>query len=280
MALQSINPTETKSWQKLQEHFSDMQNISMQEMFQEDVARVQKFHIQWDAFLLDYSKNKINSKTIELLLDLANEMGLKDAIHSYFSGENINQTENRAVLHTALRASGDDIVLADGENIIPAVFQVKNTIKKFSEAIISGERKGFTGKEITDVVNVGIGGSDLGPTMVVEALQFYKNHLNIHFVSNMDGDHVSEIIKKLNPETTLFVVVSKTFTTQETISNAKTLKAWFLKSAKQEDIAKHFVAVSTNIQKVKEFGITQGNIFPMWDWVGGRFSLWSAVGLT
>ena len=205
---------------------------------------------------------------------------MKEAIAQYFGGEIINQTENRAVLHTALRAPESAVIKVDGENVIPEVYEVKNKIKNFTNEVISGERKGFSGKAFTDVVNIGIGGSDLGPVMAVEALQFYKNHLNLHFVSNVDGDHVNEVIKKLNPETTLFLIVSKTFTTQETLSNSETIKEWFLKSASQEDIAKHFVAVSTNIQKVTEFGINPDNVFPMWDWVGGRFSLWSAVGLS
>lgn len=280
MPLQSINPTETRSWQHLLEHFVTMQNQSMQEMFQEDKLRAQKMHVQWEKFLVDYSKNRINQKTISLLIDLANEVGLKNAISAYFNGNEINQTENRAALHTALRASEKEIIFTEGQNIVPEIFELKNKIKSFSEEVISGERKGFTGKSFTDVVNIGIGGSDLGPAMAVEALQFYKNHLNIHFVSNIDGDHVNEVLKKLNPETTLFVVVSKTFTTQETLSNAETIKAWFLKSAKQENVSQHFVAVSTNIQSATEFGINQHDIFPIWDWVGGRFSLWSAVGLT
>lgn len=280
MALSSINPTATKAWEKLQNHYSEIKNVSMQEMFSNDTSRAEKFHTQWNDFLLDYSKNRITAETMELLQQLAKETNLKQAISSYFDGDIINQTENRAVLHTALRSPETATVLVDGKNIIPEVFEVKNKIKKFSEEIISGERKGFTGKPFTDVVNIGIGGSDLGPAMVVEALQFYKNHLNVHFVSNVDGDHVNEIIKKINPETTLFVIVSKTFTTQETLSNAETIRAWFLQSASQNDVAKHFVAVSTNIQKVTEFGINSTNIFPMWDWVGGRFSLWSAVGLS
>ncbi|MBY0486049.1 MAG: glucose-6-phosphate isomerase, partial [Flavobacteriaceae bacterium] len=192
----------------------------------------------------------------------------------------INQTENRAVLHTALRAPETATVLVDGNNVMPEIYEVKRSIEKFTNQVTSGERKGYTGKAFTDIVNIGIGGSDLGPAMVVEALQFYKNHLNLHFVSNVDGDHVNEIIKKINPETTLFVIVSKTFTTQETLTNSETIRSWFLQSAKQEDVAKHFVAVSTNIGKVTEFGIDANNIFPMWDWVGGRFSLWSAVGLS
>jgi glucose-6-phosphate isomerase len=280
MSLQSTNPTHLNSWQQLENHFSKMEDNSIKKMFQSDASRAEKFHIQWNNFLVDYSKNNINQETIDLLLNLANEVNLKDAISKYFKGDLINQTENRAVLHTALRAPENAVILVDGKNVMPEVFDVKNKIKNFTNEIVSGERKGYTGKSFTDIVNIGIGGSDLGPAMVVEALQYYKNHLNVHFVSNVDGDHVNEIIKKLNPETTLFVIVSKTFTTQETLTNSETIRSWFLKSAKQEDVAKHFVAVSTNIQKVTEFGIDSNNIFPMWDWVGGRFSLWSAVGLS
>jgi glucose-6-phosphate isomerase len=280
MALQSINPTKTISWNKLQKHFEEIQNSSMQELFTLDAARAEKYNIKWNDFLIDYSKNRINQQTISLLLALVDEVGLKSAIKEYFDGALINQTENRAVLHTALRAKENQVVDLQGINVIPEIYQVKNKIKNFTNEILSGQRKGYTAKKFTDVVNIGIGGSDLGPAMVVEGLQFYKNHLNIHFVSNVDGDHVNEVIKKLNPETTLFVIVSKTFTTQETLSNSETIKKWFLKSAKQEDIAKHFVAVSTNTEKVTAFGISPENVFPMWDWVGGRFSLWSAVGLT
>ncbi len=280
MALPKINPTATALWEKLNQHYQNIKNVSMQEMFLNDTSRAEKFHIRWNNFLVDYSKNRITSETMELLQQLTKEVNLKQAIASYFDGDAINQTENRAVLHTALRSPETATVLVDEKNVIPEVYEVKNKIKKFTEEVISGERKGFSNKSFTDVVNIGIGGSDLGPAMVVEALQFYKNHLNIHFVSNVDGDHVNEIIKKLNPETTLFVVASKTFTTQETLSNAETIRAWFLQSATQDNVAKHFVAVSTNIQKVTEFGINPDNIFPMWDWVGGRFSLWSAVGLS
>ncbi|WP_296143794.1 glucose-6-phosphate isomerase [uncultured Flavobacterium sp.] len=280
MALGKTNPSGTVAWQKLREHFDKMQYVSMKEMFAEDASRAEKFNLQWNDFLVDYSKNIITQETIDLLLSLAEEVGLKEAIANYFGGDIINETENRAVLHTALRAPESAVVNVDGENVIPEVYEVKQKIKAFSEEIISGERKGFTGKAFTDVVNIGIGGSDLGPAMAVEALQFYKNQLNVHFISNVDGDHVQEKIKNLNPETTLFVIVSKTFTTQETLSNSETVRKWFLKSAKQEDVAKHFVAVSTNLQKVTEFGINPDNVFPMWDWVGGRFSLWSAVGLS
>lgn len=280
MSLQNINPTTTEAWQKLREHFYDMQTNSIKEMFANDAQRAEKFHINWEDFLVDFSKNNINQKTLDLLFELAGEVELKEAIDAYFSGENINQTEDRAVLHTALRANETDEVFVDGKNVISEVYQVKEKIKDFSNEIISGTKKGYTNKPFTDIVNIGIGGSDLGPDMVVEALQFYSNHLNVHFVSNVDGDHVMETLKKLNPETTLFVIVSKTFTTQETLSNAETIRAWFLKSASQEDVAKHFVAVSTNIEKVTAFGINPNNVFPMWDWVGGRFSLWSAVGLS
>ena len=280
MALQSINPTTTKSWQLLNKHFEEMQEVSMQDLFAKDSQRAQKMHIQWQDFLLDYSKNIITQETVNYLLDLANEVQLKDAIQKYFSGDVINQTENRAVMHTALRAPGNKSILIDGKDVMQDINWVKSQIKYFSDAIISGDKKGFTHQNFTDVVNIGIGGSDLGPAMVVEALGFYHNHLKVHFVSNVDGDHVQEIIKKINPETTLFVIVSKTFTTQETLSNAETIRSWFLKFGKPEDVAKHFVAVSTNIQKVTEFGIDPNNIFPMWDWVGGRFSLWSAVGLS
>lgn len=280
MALNTTNPTGTDAWKNLQNHFKAIQQTTIQELFQQDSARAEKFNLQWNDFLVDYSKNNISEETISLLLELANSIELKSAIADYFGGEIINQTENRAVLHTALRARESAVIKVDGENVIPEVYEVKNKIKSFTNEVISGERKGYTGKAFTDIVNIGIGGSDLGPAMAVEALQFYKNHLNVHFVSNVDGDHVNEVIKKLNPETTLFLIVSKTFTTQETLSNSETIKEWFLKSASQEDIAKHFVAVSTNIQKVTEFGINPDNIFPMWDWVGGRFSLWSAVGLS
>ena len=280
MALQSINPTQTQAWKKLQAHFETMKNVQMQQLFANEPARAEKMHLQWNDFLVDYSKNIISDETISLLQELANEVQLKDAITKYFDGDVINQTENRAVLHTALRAKENASVQVDGVNVMPEIYSVKNKIKNFSNEIIAGQRKGFSGKPFTDVVNIGIGGSDLGPAMIVEALQYYKNDLNVHFVSNVDGDHVNEIIKKVNPETTLFVIVSKTFTTQETLSNAETIRSWFLQSATQEDVAKHFVAVSTNIQKVTEFGINPENIFPMWDWVGGRFSLWSAVGLS
>lgn len=280
MALENINPSGTAAWQELMQHFAQMQHASMAAMFASDKNRTAKFNIQWNDFIVDYSKNIINEKTLQLLQDLAQEANLKGAIDAYFGGDAINRTEGRAVLHTALRAPSTADIKVDGVNVMPEIYSVKNKIKQFCDAIIGGSQKGYTGKAFTDVVNIGIGGSDLGPAMVVESLKFYKNQLNVRFISNVDGDHVMESLKGLNPETTLFVIASKTFTTQETLSNAETVRAWFLKSAKQEDVAKHFVAVSTNIQKVTEFGIAENNIFPMWDWVGGRFSLWSAVGLT
>ncbi|RIV43997.1 glucose-6-phosphate isomerase [Flagellimonas pelagia] len=280
MALPTINPTTTEAWKKLQEHYQETKDKHLRELFATDTDRGGKFSLAWNDFLVDYSKNRITDKTISLLQDLAEEVGLESAIKSYFSGEHINQTEDRAVLHTALRATKDDKIFVDGENIVDEVYAVREKIKAFSHAVISGEKKGYTGKAFTDVVNIGIGGSDLGPVMVTEALKFYKNHLKTHFVSNVDGDLVYEVLKELNPETTLFVIVSKTFTTQETLTNALTIKKWFLKSASEKDIAHHFAAVSTNLEKISEFGIADENVFPMWDWVGGRFSLWSAVGLS
>ncbi|KJD31881.1 glucose-6-phosphate isomerase [Tamlana nanhaiensis] len=280
MALPTVNPTTTNAWKKLQAHFEDVKNTHMKELFAQDVDRANKNSIKWDDFYVDFSKNRITDQTLKLLLELAEDVKLKDAIASQFSGEKINQTEGRAVLHTALRAPKDAQFFVDGENVMPEVYEVQDKIESFTNKVVNGELKGFTGKAFTHVVNIGIGGSDLGPAMVVDALQYYKNQLTTYFVSNVDGDHVNEVIKKLDPETTLFVVVSKTFTTQETLSNANTLKSWFLQSGTEADIAKHFVAVSTNLEKVKEFGIDANNIFPMWDWVGGRFSLWSAVGLS
>lgn len=280
MALPTLNPSQTQAWQNLEKHFQSMQTVSMQSLFQQDAQRADKFHLEWNDFLLDYSKNNITEETLQLLVNLAEETHLKAAIADYFSGESINQTEQRAVLHTALRTTSTEPVWVEGTNIIPEIQAVKKKVQAFSNEVIQGQRKGYTGKAFTDVVNIGIGGSDLGPAMVVEALQFYKNQLNVHFVSNVDGDHVQEIIKKINPETTLFVIVSKTFTTQETLTNSETIRSWFLQTAPQDAVAKHFVAVSTNLKNVTAFGIDEANVFPMWDWVGGRFSLWSAVGLS
>lgn len=280
MSLNTKNPTTTEAWQKLQQHFLDIKDTHMLSWFEANPNRANDMRIKWDDFYVDFSKNRITKKTLSLFDDLAQDIQLQDAISKYFGGEKINQTENRAVLHTALRVPEHEAVFFEGKNITPDIYSVKEKIKQFTAKVIGGQLKGYSGKSFTDIVNIGIGGSDLGPSMVVEALSFYKNHLNVHFVSNVDGDHVNEILKILNPETTLFVVVSKTFTTQETLSNATTIKNWFLQHTSQSNVAKQFVAVSTNIQKVKDFGIDANNIFPMWDWVGGRFSLWSAVGLS
>lgn len=280
MSLKSKNPTNTIAWKKLKTHFEAIKNEHMSDWFKTNSKRAIEMSLQWDDFFLDFSKNRINSETLSLLQDLAEEIDLSDAISKYFNGDKINKTEDRAVLHTALRSPKDAKVLYEGVNIIPEISEVKSKINLFSKAVIDGEIKGFTNKSFTDIVNVGIGGSDLGPSMVVDALSYYGNHLKVHFVSNVDGDHVNEVLKTLNPETSLFVIVSKTFTTQETISNATTIKRWFLQKAAPCDVAKQFVAVSTNIKKAKSFGIDTQNIFPMWDWVGGRFSLWSSVGLT
>ncbi|MGO3184065.1 MAG: glucose-6-phosphate isomerase [Aequorivita sp.] len=271
MPLPAINPTKTKAWKKLKKHFQEIEHQQMQDVFSKDPKRASRFSIAWEGFYLDYSKNRIDDQTMSLLLKLAEEVKLKDAIEQQFSGEKINETEDRAVLHTALR---------DFDNMKPEVKATLEKMKLFSEEIINGTHKGFTGKKITDIVNIGIGGSHLGPDMVTEALQFYKNHLNIHFVANVDGDHVSETLNRLNPETTLLIIVSKTFTTQETLANATVTRNWFLRNASEEDIPKHFVAVSGNENGAKQFGISEKNIFPMNDWVGGRFSLWSSVGLS
>jgi glucose-6-phosphate isomerase len=280
MTMKNINPTETKAWQKLENHFNDIKNTHIKSLFNDDKNRKSDFTINVNDFEFDYSKNRVTKETIDLLLELANEVDLKSAMDAYFSGEKINQTEKRAVLHTALRSQLTHEVIVVGKNVQPEIQAALNKIEVFTNKVVSGDWKGYTNKSITDVVNIGIGGSDLGPDMVVESLKYYKNQLNVHFVSNIDGDHVQEIIKNLNPETTLFVIVSKTFTTQETLTNATTIKNWFLQTASENDVAKHFVAVSTNIETVSDFGIAQENIFPMWDWVGGRLYLWSAVGLS
>ncbi len=280
MSLSRINPAQTNAWTALQDHFNQDNTSDIKSLFESESNRAKDFSIQWNNFYVDYSKNALSKKTMDLLIDLSKEVGLSEAIAHYFNGTAINETESRAVLHTALRDKDATPINVDGENIIPQIREVKAQMKAFSNDIINGTKRGYTGKAFTDVVNIGIGGSDLGPAMVVEALKFYKNHLKVHFVSNVDGDHVQEVIRELNPETTLFVVVSKTFTTQETLSNASTIKNWFLETASQEDVAKHFAAVSTNTQKISDFGIVPAHVFTMWDWVGGRFSLWSAVGLS
>ncbi len=278
--MRNVNPAETKAWQQLSKHYNEIKDVHIKSFFKNDSERKNKFTIQFNDFEFDYSKNRVTEETIEQLLELANEVDLKSAIGAYFTGEKINQTENRAVLHTVLRNQSDNEIFVDGINVLPEVKESLNKMESFSNKIISGKWKGYSNKSITDVVNIGIGGSDLGPDMVVESLKFYKNHLNVHFVSNIDGDHVQEIVKNLHPETTLFVIVSKTFTTQETLTNSTTIKKWFLQTATENDIKKHFVAVSTNIATAIDFGIDSANIFPMWDWVGGRFSLWSTVGLS
>ncbi|EIV2970798.1 glucose-6-phosphate isomerase [Cronobacter sakazakii] len=280
--MKNINPTQTSAWQALQNHFDAMKEVTLAELFAKDADRFGKFSATFnDQMLVDYSKNRITEETLSKLLDLAKETDLAGAIKSMFSGEKINRTEDRAVLHVALRNRSNTPILVDGKDVMPEVNAVLEKMKKFSEAIISGEWKGYTGKPITDVVNIGIGGSDLGPFMVTEALRPYKNHLNMHFVSNVDGTHIAEVLKKVNPESTLFLVASKTFTTQETMTNAHSARDWFLKTAGDEKhVAKHFAALSTNAKAVGEFGIDTANMFEFWDWVGGRYSLWSAIGLS
>ncbi|EPB1912228.1 glucose-6-phosphate isomerase [Escherichia coli] len=280
--MKNINPTQTAAWQALQKHFDEMKDVTIADLFAKDGDRFSKFSTTFDdQMLVDYSKNRITEETLAKLQDLAKECDLAGAIKSMFSGEKINRTENRAVLHVALRNRSNTPILVDGKDVMPEVNAVLEKMKTFSEAIISGEWKGYTGKAITDVVNIGIGGSDLGPYMVTEALRPYKNHLNMHFVSNVDGTHIAEVLKKVNPETTLFLVASKTFTTQETMTNAHSARDWFLKAAGDEKhVAKHFAALSTNAKAVGEFGIDTANMFEFWDWVGGRYSLWSAIGLS
>ena len=280
--MKNINPTQTAAWQALQKHFDEMKDVTIADLFAKDGDRFSKFSATFDdQMLVDYSKNRITEETLAKLQDLAKECDLAGAIKSMFSGEKINRTENRAVLHVALRNRSNTPILVDGKDVMPEVNAVLEKMKTFSEAIISGEWKGYTGKAITDVVNIGIGGSDLGPYMVTEALRPYKNHLNMHFVSNVDGTHIAEVLKKVNPETTLFLVASKTFTTQETMTNAHSARDWFLKAAGDEKhVAKHFAALSTNAKAVGEFGIDTANRFEFWDWVGGRYSLWSAIGLS
>lgn len=279
MALKKINPTKTKAWSLLKKHFSN-NDFDLKELFQKDPNRFSKFSLQLDNLIFDYSKNLIDEETLTLLLKLAEECGLKEAIEKMFTGDFINETEHRAVLHTALRNFGEEKVFVDGKNVDEDVARVLKHMKEFSEQIISGRHKGFSGKEITDVVNIGIGGSDLGPVMVCRALGYYKTRLNAHFISNVDGNHLAMVLKDLNPETTLFIIASKTFTTQETMTNAHSARDWFLKAGTEKDIEKHFVALSTNIEAVKKFGIAEENIFEFWDWVGGRYSLWSAIGLS
>lgn len=280
--LNKINPAATSTWEKLKMHFQQMQNINMQDMFNDDKDRFSRFSLRFKDILVDYSKNIIQAETIKLLIELAGETKLTDAIEQMFSGSRINETENRAVLHTALRNRSGKPVHVDGKDVMPEVNKVLHQMKDFSGKLISGQWKGYTGRPFTDIVNIGIGGSDLGPVMVTEALKPYRvPHINVHFVSNIDGTHIAETLKRISPETTLFMVASKTFTTQETMTNARTARDWFLRAAKEnEHIKKHFVALSTNKEEVVRFGIDPENMFVFWDWVGGRYSLWSAIGLS
>ncbi|RDF06974.1 glucose-6-phosphate isomerase [Haemophilus sputorum] len=278
--MKKINPTQTAAWQALTAHQAE--NLTIAQLFQANPQRFSQYHVNFeDQILVDFSKNAVNETTLALLQQLAEECGLAQAKEAMFSGEKINYTENRAVLHTALRNRSNTPVLVDGKDVMPEVNAVLAKMKAFSQRVISGEWKGYTGKAITDIINIGIGGSDLGPYMVTEALRPYKNHLNVHFVSNVDGTHIAETLKKVNPETTLVLVASKTFTTQETMTNAHSARDWLLAAAKDESaVAKHFVALSTNAKEVEKFGIDTANMFEFWDWVGGRYSLWSAIGLS
>ena len=279
MSLKKINPIKTESWTKLKTHFNEIENKEIKNLLSSR-SNPSSFNLEWNDFNIDISKNRVDNTTLNLLLDLAKECKLDDAIAKQFNGSVINETEKRAVLHTAVRADGNEKINVDGQNVIPSILETRNKIKSFTNDVISGNLKGYSNKTFTDVVNIGIGGSDLGPVMVVEALKHYSSRLKPHFVSNVDGDHVLEIIRDLNPETTLFVIVSKTFTTQETISNANTIKDWLVTNFNESAVSKHFAAVSTNLNEIKKFGINPKMVFSMNDWVGGRFSLWSSVGLS
>ncbi len=280
--LPKINPTGTVAWKKLENIYKGFEGAHMKELFANDAGRFDKYSLKFGDILLDYSKNLVSDEVKTALLELAEECGLKGAINSMFSGEKINETEDRAVLHVALRNRGNKPIIVDGKDVMPGVNAVLAQMEEFSDKVISGNWKGYTGKAITDIVNIGIGGSDLGPLMVTEALKPYKKeNISLHFVSNVDGTHIAEALKPLNPETTLFIVASKTFTTQETMTNAITARDWFMAAAKDEGFVKnHFVAVSTNAGAVSAFGIDTKNMFQFWDWVGGRYSLWSAIGLS
>ncbi|MDO4689215.1 MAG: glucose-6-phosphate isomerase [Plesiomonas sp.] len=280
--MNSINPTQTAAWQALTQHYQSMRNVTLRDLFADDPLRFNAYSATFeDQFLLDYSKNLINQSTMQHLLALAHETKLPEAIAAMFRGDKINRTEDRAVLHVALRNRSNTPIMVDGQDVMPQVNAVLAKMKAFCDKVISGQWTGYTGKAITDVVNIGIGGSDLGPYMVTEALKPYKNHLNMHFVSNVDGTHIAETLKSLDPETTLFLVASKTFTTQETMTNALSAREWFLQSAREQaHVAKHFAALSTNASAVAAFGIDTANMFEFWDWVGGRYSLWSAIGLS
>ncbi len=280
--LPTVNPTQTKAWKELEKYFATFKGTQMKSLFAADSKRAEKYSLQFEDIFVDFSKNIVDEKVMSLLFQLAEECGLKQAIEAEFTGDKINQTEDRSVLHIALRNRSNSPILSDGKDVMPGVNKVLAQMKEFSNEIISGTWKGYTGKAITDVVNIGIGGSDLGPLMVTEALKSYKKqNITSHFVSNIDGTHMAETLKKVNPEATIFIVASKTFTTLETMTNAITAKQWFLNVAKDESaVAKHFVALSTNAKAVSEFGIDTKNMFEFWDWVGGRYSLWSAIGLS
>lgn len=280
--LPKTDPTTTISWKKLEDYFPGFKEKHMRELFKEDADRFSRYSLRFEEILVDFSKNRIDDTVRKLLTDLAEECGLRDAIESMYNGEKINSTENRAVLHVALRNRSNTPVIVDGNNVMPEVNSVLEQMKIFSDDIISGKWRGYSDRTITDIVNIGIGGSDLGPLMVTESLKPYKKeNLNLHFVSNVDGTHIAETLKKLDPQTTLFIIASKTFTTQETMTNARSAREWFLKAAGNEDfVKKHFVAVSTNDDEVSAFGIDTKNMFRFWDWVGGRYSLWSAIGLS
>jgi glucose-6-phosphate isomerase len=277
-----INPTETDAWQKLKEHYEEMKNVSMKKMFQDEGDRSSKFSTGLDDILFDYSKNRINERTIGLLLKLAEECKVKEAIGAMFNGDKINETENRSVLHVALRNFSKEPMYSEGKDVMPQVKKVLRQMKSFCNKVHSGEWRGYSGKRIRYIVNIGIGGSDLGPLMVTEALKpYWIEDIQTYFVSNVDGTHIVETLKKVKPERTLFLIASKTFTTQETMTNAHTAREWLLKKAKDEKhIAKHFAALSTNEKEVVKFGIDKKNMFEFWDWVGGRYSLWSAIGLS
>ncbi len=274
--------TQHPSWKALCEHEKVISALHMRNLFKEDPKRFDKFSLKFDDLLLDYSKHRITEETLSLLFQIAREANIEDWRERMFSGEKINITEDRAVLHTALRNRSNEPVYVDGQDVMPAVNAVLAQMRIFTEKVRNGDWKGYTGKPITDIVNIGIGGSDLGPVMVCDALKPYASpSLNVHFVSNIDGAHLIRALEKCNPDTTLFIVASKTFTTQETMTNARSARAWFLNSAKEDKhIAKHFVALSTNADAVTEFGIDRDNMFEFWDWVGGRYSLWSAIGLS
>ena len=280
--MQNINPTQTNAWKALTQHHAQRKNATIQDLFAQEKDRFANYSLTFNnEILVDFSKNNLTQETLGLLHQLTEECGLTQAKEAMFNGEKINRTENRAVLHTALRNRANTPVFVDGKDVMPEVNAVLAKMKSFCERVISGEWKGYTGKAITDVINIGIGGSDLGPYMVTEALRPYKNHLTMHFVSNVDGTHIAETLKKVNPETTLILVASKTFTTQETMTNALSARDWFLAAAKDPaHVAKHFAALSTNAKAVAEFGIDTNNMFEFWDWVGGRYSLWSAIGLS